>query len=176
MASNLPPPPPRIEGDPQNPVPDITAVAQYLHAFYVSTVVDGYFASQEFLDESLTSLAAGEPVDLENLPDPLNTTISAAQAVANAAYTLATKLETDQSSGSVTISETDTSAVVTLSPAEPDTDYRVVASPSAETGAPAANARVVTTITKATGSFTLNILTAPGVGTSVTFDWIKHRN
>lgn len=170
--TDTPPAPPRIIGDEDSVRQDIVATSQYLNDFYKSTVLEGYFAAQQFVDDSLAALAAGDPVDLSNLPDPLNTNVAAAQTVANAAYTLATQRE----GGSFSIADPDTSATVTFADAEPDTDYYVVVTASAESGAPAVNAHIVSSITKSTTGFTVNIAAAPGVGTSVTFDYIKIRN
>lgn len=82
----------------------------------------------------------------------------------------------DVDAGSVTISGTDTSAVVTFATPRNNTDYAVVASASDFTGAPAAAPRIVARITKTKTGFTILNAGAPGAGNSVTFDWMAASN
>ncbi len=55
--------------------------------------------------------------------------------------------------------------------AEPDTNYRVLLTPTGATGSPAAGSNRVQVVSKAAGYFTVLIEAAPGTGASVTFDW-----
>ena len=78
--------------------------------------------------------------------------------------------------GQITISGTATTGDFTFAVAEPDTSYFVSALAVAETGTPAAGSKDISTVTKATDKFTLNLAVAPGVGNSVTFDVQALRN
>ena len=78
--------------------------------------------------------------------------------------------------GQVTISGTATTGDFTFTSAEPDTTYFVGATPVADSGTPAAGSKDISTVTKATDKFTLNLATAPGAGNSVTFDVQALRN
>ena len=77
--------------------------------------------------------------------------------------------------GQITIANAATSATVTLTPAELDTAYFVQVTPVTTSGAPAAGSFTVNGVTKATGTFQVSVLAAPGVGTSVSYDWLIHR-
>lgn len=78
--------------------------------------------------------------------------------------------------GAATISNTATSATVTFGTDEVDTGYRVLITPLAATGTPAAGSnRVLANITRGTKSFTFNIEVAPGAGNSVSFSWLIFR-
>lgn len=74
--------------------------------------------------------------------------------------------------GSTSFTINDQTASITLSPAYPDTNYRVLMTVRDFSGTPAANSRVVTRITKATNGFTVLIAAAPGTGATVYWDWL----
>ena len=173
---NTPPGPPRIIGDADSTKADIAGLAQYLSDFYASTVVEGYFAASEFVDANIDALANGDPVDLEDLPDPTNSSVSAAQTVANAAYMLAVQNAENIKAGSVTVTDPATTGAATFATEEPDTSYFVTLTASAESGTPAIDSHIVTSIAKTTTGFTVTVAAAPGASASVTFDWIKFRN
>jgi hypothetical protein len=75
--------------------------------------------------------------------------------------------------GQVQISESATSATVTLTPAEPDTAYFVQLTVILATGT--AGSCTVTGVTKATGTFTVAVQAAPGTGKTVIYDWFVYR-
>ena len=77
--------------------------------------------------------------------------------------------------GLVQITDTNTSATVTFSSAEPNATYYIVATPVSVTGTPATGSNRVTTISKSTTGFTINVEVAPGSTNSVTFNWIMVR-
>lgn len=78
--------------------------------------------------------------------------------------------------GTVAIAETATSAGVTFGTAESDANYGIVASVDAISGSPVVGSLSLSGITsKATTGFTLNVATAPGAGTSVTYRWVLVR-
>jgi hypothetical protein len=115
------------------------------------------------------------------LPDPGTATVATAQETANLAYLLAFQANTNANdaietigrfdSGVVNVADPATGATVTLSPAQPDTNYSVFIQPKSITGAPAAGAYVVTGKTYNTGDFSFTISAAPGGGNAVSFDW-----
>lgn len=74
------PPPPVFSGDDHT---DLQLLMQYISDFYEATVL-----ASGLLDPSQQQ---GPPASFsaQSLPDPQNTTLSTAQAVANAAYLLA---------------------------------------------------------------------------------------
>jgi len=177
MANGLPdpPPPPRLTGDAEA---DMPAFGEYLHDFYKKTVVAGLY--RRVSDD----LQTGD-FDPSSLPDPASATAASAQQTANNAYTLAKANETSIADiestlaadkvGTATVSEANTSIAVTFAAAEPDTSYFLAVTPISKSGAPAAGSNRVDHIDKTTGGFTLHVETAPGVGTSVTFDWTLTR-
>lgn len=73
--------------------------------------------------------------------------------------------------GRVTISNTDTSAVITFVAALPDADYDVRVFPRTVTGSPLVDALVTTLSSITTTGFTLLAGAAPGAGASVTYYW-----
>ena len=77
--------------------------------------------------------------------------------------------------GSVTISDTATSATVTFGTEESDDSYFVTATATAESGTPATGSARHKITSKADVGFDIEVETAPGAGNSVTFDWILVR-
>lgn len=156
--------PPRLTGDLQR---DVVALNEYIWTFYRDVVRDNEYATTAAVQ------------DLEaNKVDPANATAATAQQTANTALAVANQNKAtldDQQAGSFTVNEGNTTADVTFSNPQPDTSYFVVCSVSGISGAPATNSRIINGITKTTTGFTATLLAAPGVGTSVTFDWVVMR-
>ena len=73
--------------------------------------------------------------------------------------------------GTFTVTGTATTAVVTLSPALSAATYTVTAIPVSFTGAPLASSFTIASIAKTTSRFTVTLMTAPGVGTSITYNY-----
>lgn len=146
-------------------------------------------------------------LDINDLPDPTNTTLAQAQNTANLAYALADqadgKADTAQAEvdavevtvashttsiatlnakfagnvdGTVTVSDANTGATVTFGTAQVDTNYTVMIQPKTISGAPATNAYIIKTKTYGTADFSFTLIAAPGVGSSITYDWQLVRN
>ena len=77
--------------------------------------------------------------------------------------------------GVITVTGAATSQALTFATPEADAGYRIVASPLAITGAPAAGSNQVTKVDRTATGFTLNVEAAPGGTTSVTFAWFLFR-
>ena len=77
--------------------------------------------------------------------------------------------------GQIGLSGGATTVVVSLAPAEPDTSYFVQLTPVQTSGTPPAGAYTVNNVTKATGTFTISVLAAPGAGNTVVYDWFVYR-
>jgi len=175
----VPPPPPRYTGDPEVDGP---AASHYLHDFYEAAVIEGYFLNTE------EQLADGGDFDPASLPDPASTTVAIAQDTANNAYILANFAEAHADNidvtiasmlppaGQITIADLATTGAFTLTPAQVDTSYYVSITPVTVTGAATAGSSRVRSVAKATGTVTITVETAPGAGTSVTFDIVVRRN
>lgn len=127
-----------------------------------------------------------------NLPNPQSSNIATAQETANSAYILADEAETDAIAaqdtantannrtkdwkhGNFTISNVSTNSVIVLTPAQADTSYDVLVTPSDSAGAPVSDSFIVSKVTKATNNFTVDIKSAPGGGNSVTFNYLLVR-
>lgn len=158
--------PPRLTGNPEF---DLPALGEYLFDLYNVLVVEGV------LQGGTAEIIATD------LPDPGSTTLAQAQETANQALTAAIAAQADADTananalrvvefGEVTISDTATTAVYTFDEAFEDTSYLVFAVPQTFSGAPNIDAFVKETETKAVGSVTIEVNTAPGAGTSVTFN------
>ena len=74
--------------------------------------------------------------------------------------------------GSVTISNPDTTAAVTLAQVQPNATYTVLAQVTAVTGSPALDSKIVWTTAPATTGFTINLGAATGAGATVTIRWV----
>ena len=74
--------------------------------------------------------------------------------------------------GSVTISNPDTTAAVTLAQVQPNATYLVLALVNAVAGAPALDSKIVWVTARATTGFTINIGAATGAATTVTVGWV----
>lgn len=168
LAGNVtPPPPPRFSGDPKL---DLQALIQWVNDFYTAGVRQGYFFSVE-----------NQPTaeQITDLPDPSGSNVAQAQQTANTALILATAANNRTlawDSGSVTISDASTGDTVTLSPAQANASYIVLMQVRAFTGSPPLGATQVIGKSYAAGNFSFTVNAAPGVGNSVTFDWVLVRN
>jgi hypothetical protein len=78
-------------------------------------------------------------------------------------------------SGQVVIAETDNTATITLTPAEPDAAYFVQATANGATPGAAAGALTIVGTIKTAGSFQLVLTAPPGAGKNVVYDWMVHR-
>lgn len=78
--------------------------------------------------------------------------------------------------GTVQISETNSSGSVAFTTAQPDTNYVILLQARTVSGAPATGAYTISSKTYTTTGFSFNLLAAPGAGTSITFDWQLVRN
>lgn len=74
-------------------------------------------------------------------------------------------------SGSVTVTGAATTGTASFT-AQATATYALSLTPASVTGAPAASSSVVRSIAKTTTGFTVTVQVAPGVGTSVTFDYL----
>lgn len=167
MTLNLAPPPRRTG----NVETDVAAQTQWLQSVYNTLQLENELVTQA------EQLLAGD-FDPTSLPDPASATIATAQQTANQAYAIgatALALIQEQDNGTVTVSGTDTTGAVVFTEAQADADYRLALTPTAETGSPLAAARDITTIAKTATGFTVTVDTAPGAGTSVTFDFLLMR-
>lgn len=77
--------------------------------------------------------------------------------------------------GSLTITDASTNEVATLAVAQADTAYDVLVTPAGTSGIPPDGAYLVTDISKTNADFTVTIKAAPGVGNSVTFNYLLVR-
>lgn len=168
-----PPQPPRMTGDPQR---DFVSMVQWANDFYRAVVLENAYADQ--IEVAST---------LEDLTDPADGTVATAQETANSALLLAQDVDSrlepveddynNEVSGEVTISDTDTTATITLPSTQPDTSYYVTYGGVDYTGTPPAAAFIVVkTYNKATGQFDIGLASAPGAGNSITLSWSLHRN
>lgn len=98
---------------------------------------------------------------------------TAAQGTANSALALATTAN-DRTKNwlhdEVTVTGAATTGVYNFSPAQVDTNYRVMATPQTSTGAPPDGAFIVADIAKTTNDITLTVRAAPGGVDTVTFN------
>lgn len=130
-------------------------------------------------DSARLAADAAQADATQALADAAAAQVDATQALADAAtaQTAADLANTKLiEQGQVTITGTATTGDFTFTSAEPDTSYFVGALAVADTGTPAAGSKDISTVTKATNKFTLNLAVAPGAGNSVTFDVQALRN
>jgi hypothetical protein len=150
-------PPPRVSGNAAN---DQRSLIEWLHGFFRAGVLESGLLDAEY------QASGADEIDYNDLPDPAATTIARAQGVANAAYR-------KTSGGQFTVSGA--VASISLAFAEPlaeGTTFKAVATASAFTGAPPAGAFTVAAMNKTVTGVAFTLVTAPGVGASVTFDYI----
>lgn len=77
--------------------------------------------------------------------------------------------------GTNTISDAAASVTVPLNEAQSDANYKILVTVCGYSGAPAANSRIVKSITNSADSFQVEMVAAPGAGTSITFNWLLVR-
>jgi hypothetical protein len=169
--------PPRVTGDAQ-----ADAQALSLWQFDIAKIL----ASQQ---ETIADLSGDSgTVDPNDLPDPASTNLATAQQTANDAFILASTAKAQaedveaslalrvRPAGQITIADVATTGDFTFAAAEADTTYFVSVTPTAKTGAAAVGSNIVESVTKATTKVTVTLNTAPGAGTSRTFDVLILRN
>lgn len=180
----IPTPPPRFTGDQKT---DTYSMFQWMEQFYTDVVRSSYYTTEDVVDGKVepvdasaasaqgTANAALTKAETNEASIVTNAAAAAtAQSTANTANSTANANDAildAQNAGSVTISGTDTSAVVTLSPAQANTSYYVTFGQSAISGTPVADSYIISSYSKATGSFTVTLKAAPGSGNSVTLSW-----
>lgn len=161
-------PPPRATGNAEQ---DFPSYAQWFWDFYNAVL-------------ARNDQIAGTDDDFDpgDLPDPASSSIAQAQQTANEAYTLAAQAKSiaeanieDWVAGQITVSGAATTGVHTFADAQPDADYKVQVQPVSIGGAPTVNATLVTAVTKTVDDLTITVNAAPGVGNSVTFDFLVYR-
>ena len=81
----------------------------------------------------------------------------------------------DEYSGTVAISDTDTTATATFPRTEPDYSYAAVVTATTADGTPALGSRRAYISNKGLSSMTIAVEAAPGVGNTVYIDWVAMR-
>lgn len=79
-------------------------------------------------------------------------------------------------SGTIQVSETNSSGSVTFSTAQEDENYVIILQAKTVSGTPATGAYTISSKTYTKTGFSFNLIEAPGAGTSITFDWQLVRN
>ena len=126
-------------------------------------------------------------ITVTDLPDPQTSTVAQAQLTANQAYQIATNAKNTADNlseilsrnvfGTVTVTEADTTAVVTFSEAQPDTDYSVILQATTSAGTIATpDPFIIISKTYNQNDFSFTLRDAPGAGNSITFGWTLIRN
>ena len=159
--------PPRTTGNPQQDLPLL--VDWFWRAYQVITQSVAYINSQ--VNSSEFTVA--------NLPDPDNTTLAQAQQTANDAYNLASENANRLDgfiSGTFDISDTDVGIELTFTDEQPDNDYRVWIQAVATVGTPTGDAYIVKEKTYESDKFTVIMLSSPGSGNTITYEWQLIRN
>ncbi len=77
---------------------------------------------------------------------------------------------------SITLADANTGAAITFGTPQADADYRIEVQPTAFTGVPASGAFIITSKTYTAAGFSFTISSAPGAGTTVSYDWQLIRN
>ncbi len=152
---------------------DMPALRDWLAEFYLVTVV------QSGLLDPVYQQTTGV-IDFEHLPDPTNTTIARAQKTANLAWESGEQFKEDLEAimkkfafgGRFTISDGNVSGNPVFPNDVGTTNYFVTVTPSTAAGAPANDAFRIVATTRGTGGIGVSIAGAPGVGSSVTYDYI----
>lgn len=165
---NAPPPPPKMTGVAEN---DIVMVSEYLWQFYTHVRGQWDYAKQ---------IGGYDPATFNpaSLPDPASSTVGIAQKTANDAYALAVEAKLSpvanrvRLTGDVTISETNNQATVTFASPLADDKYMAVIQAKTTSGTPPIDATLVINKTCTTTNFDFRTNAAPGVGKSVTFEYM----
>lgn len=140
------PRPPRIDGLP--PEIAIQSLSEWLQTFYDANFVGAVHTSDEAFNAA-----------------------QAAQATADTANNRTSPWKT----GTLTISGASASGSFLFDANEQDVNYALIVVQSDFSGTPAAGSSVVTRHTMDIDGFSIDIDTAPGVGNSVTFNWLLTR-
>jgi hypothetical protein len=146
-------PPPRASGNPQA---DTKSITDWLWSFFIAAVVESGLLDPSFQSDAGT-------FDPDSLPDPADSSIAKAQDTANRAYQRISLTE-------FSLSDTNDTVTFTFTVPRDNADYRVLVQPKANTGPPASAAFVVAAIDVTAESFTVQFASAPGSGTSITYD------
>ncbi len=168
--TQTPPAPPRLVNDWKV---DMPAMRDWLAEFYLLTVV-----SSGLLDPVYQATQGN--ISFSALPDPEQTTVGRAQKTANLAWEAGEQFKEDLEAdikkfafgGTFTITGAATSASPVFDQDLGTIEYFATATPSSGTGTPANDAFRVIAQTKGTGSIAFTVAGAPGVGNSVTYDYI----
>ncbi len=166
---DLPLSPPRIH---KNAEENSAAYSQWFVDYYRDVTLKEYYISR---NESVLY----KKFDGNALVEPVKATIATAQDTANNAYQLA-KTASDPDYlvyGQIVISNTNSEAIVTFAEEQPDNNYIIVASVGASSGVGVQfGTFLIRGITNQSKSgFTINIVTEPGVGNTVVYNWILRR-
>lgn len=181
--------PPRSTGRPEL---DFPILIDYVYRAYQVIVQSVNYINAQVQDNP--------NLNVNDLPDPGNTTLAQAQTTANLAYALAdqadvkadaldTRLDTAEPkittlenrlngfiTDTFTISEAFTGVSVTFGTAQPDDNYRVLIQAKSFTGTPAIGAFIIASKTYNAADFSVTLYQAPGTGASVTYEWQLIRN
>lgn len=194
------PQPPRSSGDAQK---DLSLIIDWQYRLYraVTSYVQaqttsGNFNPANLPDPASTNLATAQSTANQAyaLATTANTHANTAQTTATTAGTNATTAQSAATAaqatattannrtvgwfaGQVTVSGAATSQTHTFSggESEADTAYHVLVTPVSAVGTPDPNSNHVLTVSKTTAHFVVNVEAAPGVGNSVTFDFLVVR-
>lgn len=151
-------------------------------------VLDWMFRAYQVIQQSVEYInsqvsGADTSLTLTDLPDPNTATVASAQNTANQAYTAAIVAQEGVSiigesimQGEVTISDASTGDTVSFDEDMEDADYVVIFQVKSSSGTPATNSYIIATKTYGISDFSFTLLSAPGAGKSITFDWILIRN
>lgn len=145
-------------------------------------LIDWFWRAYQVITQSvayINSQVNNPDFNVADLPDPTNTTLAQAQQTANDAYNLANTAINRLNgfiSGSFTLSDADTGAVVTFNTPQVDANYRVLVQPVDFTGTPPTDAFIVAEKSYTAASFTVIMIGTPGLGNTTTFDWQLIRN
>lgn len=145
-------------------------------------ILDWMWKAYQVIQQSVNYIkaqATSPDVNIEDLPDPATATISSAQTTANQAYALANEQMgriDNFIGGTVTVSDTDDSGSVSFSATQGSADYRIIMQAKEVSGSPATASMIIKTKTYTASGFSFTLGSAPGAGTSVTFEWQLIRN
>ena len=159
--------PPRTTGNAQQDLP---------------ILIDWFYRAYQVIQQAVNYInneVSPSVIAVANLPDPNGTTLAQAQQTANDAFALATTNDNRWDgliSGEFTISDTDIGSELTFADEQPDTNYRVFVQAKSITGTPSNNAYTVKTKTYLIDKFTVIMLSSPGSGNSITYEWQLIRN
>ncbi len=117
--------------------------------------------------------------NVADLPDPSNTTLAQAQETANEAFALGSTAINRLDgfiSGTFDISDADIGSLVTFTTPQVDANYRVMVQAVSSIGTPDVEAFVVKTKNYLANQFTVIMVSSPGLGNTITFEWQLIRN